>query len=324
MKRIASPFGALCIATLLSLALAGCPTQASYKATITPIYAATDSGLCVYNGSSWTTLTTTNGLASNTVNSVVVSGSGSGADVFVGTARGVSYTNTNGSSWTNWTTSDGLGAAPTNRLFLGSNILAATNGGVSTYNSDGKPTLWTTETSVSPAKDVFAYGTYTYIVNASGSSLYVYNGTSLENTFSTGTILAGSSAVNRVIVDSSLDIIAGTDTGLAALYYNKGALTSSGNLLGSPVAVSDVFLDSNGYLYAATANGLYRYISGSGASLLFSGTPVLCVYVDGAGTIYAGTSAGLKISTDGGASWTTQIPTCKVNCVVTTAPLYSF
>jgi hypothetical protein len=53
-------------------------------------------------------------------------------------------------------------------------------------------------------------------------------------------------------------------------------------------------------------------------------TAVYCVYVDGAGAIYAGTGTGLEISTNGGASWTTSLPGQKINCVVATAPLYSF
>jgi ligand-binding sensor domain-containing protein len=321
MKRFLLPIGSLCAAALLSLALAGCPMQASYKSTITPIYAATAKGLWVYNGSSWAQY-----LPSSAATSVVVSGSGSGADVYVGTANGVSHSSTNGASWTNWAgNTNGLGTAPVNKLFLGSNILAATAGGVSSYNLDGSSTIWTTDTSKKPVTDVFSYGTYRYVLD--GSNLYIYNGTSTESTYSANTILLSSTSVNAVIADSYLNIIVGTNYGLVVLYYDKtGTFTNSGNYLPNSTSINGLFLDSNDYIYAATANGIYKI--GSSLTQMLSGTPVLSVFVDGAGTIYAGTSAnGLQISKDGGSTWTTELTSTQtgaVNAVVTTAPLYSF
>jgi hypothetical protein len=156
-------------AAFLSVALSGCPVQPSYEPTITPVYAATDAnGLYVYNGSSWTNYTASGGLASDSVNCVSVSGSGSGALVFAGTDAGVSYYN--GASWSTWDTTDGLGGNTINDLFLYSNLYAATSGGVSVYNSDGSSTAWTNDGSVSPAKDVFRYGTYTLVVDGAGST----------------------------------------------------------------------------------------------------------------------------------------------------------
>jgi len=72
MRRIIVCISSLCAAVFFSLALAGCPTQATYAPMITPIYAATNSGLEVYNGTGWTNYTTSNGFASDTVTSVVV------------------------------------------------------------------------------------------------------------------------------------------------------------------------------------------------------------------------------------------------------------
>ena len=82
MRRTVVGIGSLCAAAAISLSLAGCPTQPSFTPTITPVYAATNAGLYVYNGTSWTNYTTANGLASNSVSSVVVSGIRLGCDGF--------------------------------------------------------------------------------------------------------------------------------------------------------------------------------------------------------------------------------------------------
>lgn len=317
MLRNTLRFGFLCMALPLSLLFVGCPTQASYQTTITPIYAATNSGLFVFNGTSWTNYTTANGLASNAVTSVVVSGSGSGATVFAGTSSaGISYSH--GSAWTTWTqATNGLGSNTINRLFLGSNLFAATSGGLSTYNFGG---TWTNAATPASVNDVSFYGTFTYV--AANAGLYVFNGTSqvLASPYAPSSIIASSTKVNAVLVDSAQDIIAGTDKGLAILYYGSPSFTTLG--LPANTNVHGLFLDSTGTLYAASDSGLF--ILGTGTYPALPATAVFCVYVDGAGTIYAGTSTGLKISNDGGTSWTTSLAGQTVNCVVATAPLYSF
>jgi hypothetical protein len=319
MNKAILPF---CATLLLSLALTGCPMQPSFKSsTITPIYAATNSGLYVYNGSTWTQYTTSNGLASNTINSVVVSGSGSTASVYLGTSAGVSYTNTL-SSWANWTsTNNGLGSAPANKLFLGSSLLAATSGGVSTYELDSSSVQWTNDSSFSSVTTLYQYGTYNYFVGTKSSTtgLYIYNNTTQKaSPYIPSSILSGSALIQSILVDSSLDVVAGTDTGCAILYSGG---TSFQTLL-SGVSVKDLCFDSSGYIYAATSSGLYQ-IGSNSITELATGA-FTCVYVDGSGTIYAGTSSGLRIYSSGWALQSTQIPGTTVNQVVTTAPLYSF
>ena len=149
----------------------------------------------------------------------------------------------------------------------------------------------------------------------------------METSYTANAILAGSTSVNAVIADSALDIIVGTNYGLVVLYYDKtGTLTNSGNFLPSSTSVNSIFLDSSGYLFAASANGIYEI--GSVVRHMLSGTAVVSVWVDGASTIYAATNAnGLLISRDGGSTWITELTfaqTGKVNSVFTTAPLYSF
>jgi ligand-binding sensor domain-containing protein len=296
-------------------ALSACPTQPSYSTTITPIYAATSlGGLFVFNGAAWTNYTNANtgsGLASSTLNSVVISGSGAGAMVFAGGNAGVSEFN--GTAWTQLTT--GLGSLPVNSLLIGASLYASTAGGVSVLNGDG--TTWTTSTTVTQVNDVFLAGTYTLV--AANAGLFLYNGTTLAGSYTATQVLPLSTQVTCVFVDSLGDIIAGTNRGLAVL--PAGGASFGANLLSPGTLVHQVTADAKGDIYVATSVGLY--ILGTGAVLLLP-TPAYCVCVDGAGTIYAGTGSGLLMSKDGGTSWTTELPGQQITSVATTAPLYSF
>ena len=310
MKRTIHSLLLLGAALCAALLLAGCPTQPTYSPTITPIYAATSAGsLYVYNGSTWSS--TSPGVGGLT--SVVVSGSGTAAWIFVGGSTGVSLSVNKGSSWT--ALASGLGSAPVNSLFLGSNLYAATSGGVSVLNSD--QTTWTNSATVPSVNNVFHYGTYTYVA---ASSLYVYNGTGLVTSYAASTVLAGSTVVRCVLVDSAFDVIAGTDKGVAVLYAGSSSFSTIN--LGASPSVNGLWLDSSGTLYVAASTGLY--ILGTSSVHAFSDTAALCVRTDGAGTIYAGTSSGLRTSTDGGSTWTTPLSGVQVNAVTTSAPLYSF
>jgi ligand-binding sensor domain-containing protein len=286
---------------------------------ITPIYAATNSGLEVYNGTGWTNYTTSNGFASDTVTSVVVQGSGSGATVFAGTAGGVSFST--GSIYSTWTTANGLGSNIINNLFLGSTgLYAATTGGLSVYNFDGTTPPWTNNGSITtaPINGVYAFGSYTYIA---ADQLYVYNGTAQEASFAAAAIVSGSTKVNAVFVDAYQDVYAATDNGLNVMNSSNPFVPTAPIVLGA--AVYSLCLDASGNMYIATADGLYKLTSSTGTLIL--NVPVYCVSVDGAGTIYAGTDTGLETSKDGGSTWSTILTTtAKVNAVVTTAPLYSF
>ena len=171
---------------------------------------------------------------------------------------------------------------------------------------------------------VYIFGSYTYVA-AGTTGLDVYNGTGIEfqptpPSFTPSAIVTGSTKVNAVIVDSNQDVIAATDNGLNILYSGTSSFQATPILSG--MAVSNIFLDNNANLYAATSGGLYK-ITSSSAKVVLSGA-VSCVYVDGAGTIYAGTATGLQISKDSGSTWTASTWSAAVNAVVTTAPLYSF
>ena len=222
MKKTIRAAAALGAAMIAGLALSGCPTQPIYPSTITPVYAATSSGsLYVYNGSSWTPYPSTD-TGSTSLSSVVVSGSGSGALVFVGGTSGVSQFD--GTTWT--PLNSGLGTAPVNNLFLGSDLYAATAGGVSVLNVDLQS--WTNDGTVPSVNGVFSLGPYTFVA---ADKLYVYNGTSQisGSPYLATSIISASTKVQSIFVDSYLDIVAGTDKGLAVL--NAGSSTWSSNLL---------------------------------------------------------------------------------------------
>jgi ligand-binding sensor domain-containing protein len=175
--------------------------------------------------------------------------------------------------------------------------------------------------------DVFQSGTYTFIAGnlpAGTPAINVFNGTSSEAKYLASAFPFASTKATAVVVDAYLDILAGTDQGLAEIYYNNGVLTYSANLLKSGDYVHGLYFDSYGNLYAAATSGLYAYVGTNSQKLLFSDTAALCIYIDGAGTIYAGTATGLRISKDSGSAWTTELSGHQVNSVVATAPLYSF
>ena len=306
MRKTMHAAAAFSAAVIAGLALSGCPMQPSYPSTITPIYAATSTGLSVFNGTGWTSYPFAGASA------VVVSGSGAGAVAYVGD-------NTGGVSQfigTSRIATTGLAGSSIKRLFGGSSIFAATNAGVSILNSDGLS--WTNYITAASVNDVFSSGTYTLVASGAGLSEY-NNGVAVGSTISPPTIVPLSATVTAVYVDSLGDIFAGTNKGFSV----QNAGTSPWvPVLSVAATVNQITMDQNGNLYAATSNGLYILTTGS--ALYFSGTSVFCVCVDGAGTIYAGTATGLHVSMDGGRTWTTQLSGQSVNSVTTTAPLYSF
>lgn len=320
---------ACCLAALAVIVLLdSCPTEPTYSSTITPIYAATDAGLFVYNGSSWTQYSTSlpssasTHLASNTATSVVVSGSGSQADVYVGTGSGVSHFD--GSSWKNWSTSDGLGSGTVNQLFLtSSDLYAATGSSLSFYNYDKISPVWNTDSSLSAINAFFVYGTYTYVA---AGSLYVYNGTSLQAKLDVAQYVPGSTKATAILPLSSQEILVGTEKGFNLLYSTSGgtnysswstAVTTTGTVYGFA-------LDASNNVYIACDAGIYEIVYSNSTLARINTTKANCVAVDGPGAIYVGTGSGLLVSRNSGATWSTILANHAVNSVVTTSPLYSF
>jgi hypothetical protein len=316
------------VAFALIVLFDSCPTEPAYSSTITPIYAATDDGLFVYNGSSWTQYSTSlpssasSHLASNTARSVVVSGSGSQADIYVGTGSGVSHFD--GSSWKNWSASDGLGTGTVNQLFLtSSDLYAATSSSLSFYNYDGISPVWNTNSSISAINAFSVYGTYIYVA---AGSLYVYNGTSLQVTLDVAQYVPGSTKATSILPLSSQETLVGTDKGFNLLYSTSGgsnysswstAVTKTGTVYGFA-------LDASDNVYIACDAGIYELVYSNSSLVQINATKASCVAVDGKGTIYAGTGSGLLVSRNSGATWSNILANHVVNSVAATAPLYSF
>ncbi len=305
-RRVAATILGVGALVALSLLLAACPLQPTYPATITPIYVATaTTGLYVYNGTSWSS-TIGGGSA---LTSVVVSGSGSGAEVFVGGGAGLWYSYKG--VWY-----QGFSSPAVNGITLGSTIYAATATGISTLDAGG--TSWTATSVGSAVRQVFVWGSFVYAA-ADTTGLMTYNNTGGATTIAPGSVVTGSSAVTSVALDSYGDLFVGTDKGLG---ISAGtAYSFPANQLPGAYHVYGIVLDTWGNLYVATDNGLYINL---GATPVLSDT-VSCVWVDGHGTIYAGVGTKLEVSTDGGSTWTTKLTAgSAITSIVTTAPLYSF
>jgi ligand-binding sensor domain-containing protein len=326
--RAQSCLSAIAIAIVATISLGSCSAAKAYPSAITPIYAATKgAGLFVWDGSTWRNYTVTStggtsvGLASDTISSIALLGSGSEAAIFLGTDKGVaSY---DGRAWATWTAAgSGLGSDVVNGLFIGTGLVAATADGLSMY--DRYTDTWTNDPvdQASPpiVLSIDKNERFTFVGTSAG--LYVYNGTALLRHYRVADGLA-SDSVQSLQGLSSEEIYAGTTQGLSILNAATGAFQTPAQTSGH--AINCLYLDSSGMLWIAADNGLFAYAPGYGmAGQALSGQNVLSICVDGAGNIYAGTSSGLTVSYDGGNSWSQKLSGNGIYAVATTAPLYSF
>ncbi len=302
--RAMHPAAALATVVAAVSGLVGCPVQPSYPSTITPIYALTASTLYVNNGSGWTTLTPGAGNG----NGVVVFGSGSGATIYVSGTTSVRMFN--GSSW-----STVLAAAVT-RLTSSAGVYASAGAGLSLLNPDG--TTWTTNGSVTTATDAFSFSPYTFVTLGTASLDY-FNGTAMNGSTNTP-LTPGVGNLASVCVDALGDVAVGGASGLGVLFAGTSSWISP-----TSANVTDVYADSFGNIYGATASGVFIFNVFNGTtSLTLSGQVVNGICVDGAGTIYAATATGVQVSRDSGATWTTVLPVPNITAVTITAPLYQF
>ncbi len=259
-------------------------------------------GLSTDSGTSFSLITTANGLVDNNTRGLYVDADG----ILVGTISGTSYsqdngtsystidpgnTNTtyransviylgqstggllistdNGASFTQRTTADGLVDNNVNSIFVdGSNLYVATANGLSISTDGG--VSFVNRTMADGIGDDILYG-----VHASGSTIYVatFGGFSISTD-------GGVSFVNRTTAD-----------GLGANAV-RGGLAVVG-----------------GIVYAGTQSGLSISTDG-GASFVnrttadgLGSNDIRSLFVTAGGDIYAGTLSGLSISTDGGTSF---------------------
>ncbi len=298
---------------LLALALSGCPNLPNYPPTVTPIYAATSSGLSIYNGAAWTTYSTSSGLPSATVNGLAVAGNGSSAPIFAATGSGISLSLSGGSSWT--TALSGVRIAS---VFIGNEFYAATPTGVDA--SVNGESWFAMSGSPANANCLFAVGSTVYAATSAGLS--IYNGVA----WTTTTSGLASDTVNGVFVDADSYVYAATESGLSVFNGSSWATYLGGSVVNGVFVVG---AGSGAAIYAATAGGVEISLNGGTSWTNHTGSglgssTVYGVAVDLASNLYAATASGLSISTNGGASWSNDLPGVQVNGVVVTAPLYSY
>jgi len=228
------------------------------------IYAATNNGISIYDGTNWTNRSG-NGLGSVNVRDVYADANSiiyAATTSVGGSGGGVSVSGNGGSSWTTYDTTDGLGSNDVNAVYVvGTTIYAATTVGLSIYNG----TSWVTR----------------------------LEGQGLGNNITNGVYADG----QNVYVATNWGVSISTDGGATFTNYNN--VTSGDRGLGSN-QIADVWV-SNGTIYAATSGGLSTSTDGGVSWTNYTtadglgNNGVNSVYVSGS-TIYAGTIGGLSIA----------------------------
>ena len=232
----------------------------------TNIYACLAGGLNISNngGTSFSTKTTTHGLARNDVNGVYAAGS----IVFAATGAGLSQSTDGGASFT---TNASLGTVATYCIAVsGTNVYVGTQNGVA-ISTNGGATF--TTTNIGPITSIAVSGT-TVVAGSSGIFISTNSGSSF-----TQKTRADGLATNRV---TSVAVVGGTIY-VAMINDNN----SSPALTGGVAITTD-----NGATFTnkRTADGL--------GSSQVNGIQVIGT------TVYAATNGGLSISTNSGGSFT--------------------
>lgn len=255
----------------------------------------------------WTNYTTANGLGSNYVLDVEVSGS----SLYAGTAGGLSVSTDGGTSWTNYTTSHGLGANWVSQVVIsGSSIYAATNGGLSVSTNGG--ISWINYTTadglgLDQVYGVAVSGANIYAATHGGGLSVSTNGGLTWTTYTTAHGLANNSVSGVAVSDGN--IYAATYGGGLSVSTNGGATwtiyTTAHGLVANELF--DVTV-AGSYIYVSTGSGLSVSHNGGTTWTTHStnngmgGWVVTGVAVSGS-NLYAATSGGLSILTSGLATW---------------------
>jgi hypothetical protein len=234
------------------------------------IYCAQGAGVGVSNneaGSRFTLKTTANGLPSNTI--VLVVGIGSTVFVSSNTTGTISRSTDNGESWTSRTTANSsLGTGvPSDMAVSGSTLYVATPSGLSISTDNG--TSFTTKTVAnSGLANNSVLGVY-----ASGSTVYAGCSTGLSISTDGGTSWTNNTTTN---------------------FQGARRITAFDSTI--------VWTNSSGNLWVSTDGGSTA-TQKTTADGLSSNTPFSRPYYKN-GILYVGANTGLRLSTNGGASFT--------------------
>lgn len=261
---------------------------------------------------SFTTYTTSNGLKSNSIKTIVVNNTG----IYAGTDGGLSVSTDNGKTWKTYTVTDGLVSNSVGSLYvLGDYILAGTDKGLSETGDNGK--TWKTKTTMEIGgfaldgdKTYFTSGGY--IWSTSDFSNFHKTRASVCDIPTSIILVSGKVYVSHfgdsVTVSSDGCYSWSTcSSGLGSQFVNS--VTASGSTLyAATIAGLSVSTDFGAsWTTYTTANGLVSDDMG-------------CVAASD-GMIYVGiVKSGLSVSSDGGKSWKQYtkldgLPSDAVNCI---------
>jgi len=271
----------------------------------------------------FTNYTTTNGLGSNHVMGIALSGT----TIYAATQGGLSVSANGGQSWTNYTTTSGLGSNWVNGVYVDASgyVYAATKGGLSISTNGGAS--WTNYTPLTLSSDMYAtsvYGTYIYAAGEGGLVVgTLTNGVPTWGAVYTNANSLGNTWVNGVAEDiSGSPVYVATQGGLSASASGAASLyngTATWTNYDSPYAPGMPTSWINGVsvfgstIYGATNSGLifempygglpsvgnslwnvYTTANGLGSNVVYG----VSAYRE---VICAATAGGLSISTNGSA-----------------------
>lgn len=259
----------------------------------------------------FTTLTTANGLPTNNIDGVAVSGS----NIYAATPLGFAISTNGGTSFVTRTTANGLGSNDVDGVFLdGSTIYAATLNGLS-ISTDGGNTFTNYTTGLFSASnnfaDVYVDGGIIYV----GGSFGLFISTDGGATFTQKTTTDGLGN-NRVrgVVASGSNVYAATDGGLSIstdggnTFINKTLADGLANTAVDGIAIegNTIYAGSPG---SAPLGGL-SITSNLGATFTvirqvdgLATNAVDNVFVSGNNVYVGGNSSIFSVSNDGGTTW---------------------
>lgn len=273
----------------------------SLASTIVTVASALMAGCNTYQ-----TITTANGLGSNTVNKVVAVGN----NVYAATSNGLSISTDGGKTFTNRTTANGLGHPSIFSLqVVGNTIYAGHNLGLA-ISTDGGQTF-TNRPIVETGRRVTA-------VFAVGNTVYVglnpnkfYKSTDGGQTFDGGitintNVANGNSTItdiyatgNTIYLSTVKGFFVSTDAGASFSFRNVGTLNQPSMV----VQGGTIYVGTTGGIVISTDGGQSFVRRTTSDGLASNG--VRGLYAVGS-RVYAATDGGLSISTDGGQTFTSH------------------
>jgi len=260
------------------------------------------SGLSKFNGTTWTTYTTTQGLVGNTVKAIDVDGSG---NIWIATSAGLSKYN--GSTFTNYTTAQGLASNDLRSVYVDNadNVWAGTAGaGVSKYNG----VSFTTYNTVSGLVQNFVLA---ITQDLSGNMWF---GTAAGVSKFTGTVWTTYTSINGINTNGDQVQSATTDAagnvwmgslpsmGIGGGLYKWNGATWTAYSTSDGLAHNDVrgiASDAKSRLWVATnGNGTSHFRNAAfttyGTSAGMVSATQTCATVDFNGYVWIGTGSGLS------------------------------